>query len=82
MMIKMQESQYKMNLIKIGLKIAYYRKLQGMTQEELAEACDLSAGYVSQLEGPNCFFCPSLKTLFTIAEVLSIPVCKLLDIDD
>ena len=82
MVIKMQESQYKMNLIKIGLKIAYYRKLQGMTQEELAEACDLSAGYVSQLEGPNCFFCPSLKTLFVIAEVLSVPVWKFLDIED
>ena len=54
----MQESQYKMNLIKIGLKIAYYRKLQGMTQEELAEACELSAGYVSQLEGPGSYFCP------------------------
>lgn len=78
----MQESQYKINLIKIGLKIAYYRKLQGMTQEELAEACDLSAGYISQLEGPNCYFCPSLKTLFVIAEVLSVPVWKFLDIED
>ena len=56
----MIESEYKMNLIKIGLKIAYYRKLQGMTQEELAEACELSCGYISQLEAPNCFFCPSL----------------------
>lgn len=78
----MRESQYKMNLIKIGLKIAYYRKLQGMTQEELAEACDLSAGYISQLEGPNCFFCPSLKTLFIIAEVLATTVSKLTDIED
>ncbi|MBP3580451.1 MAG: helix-turn-helix transcriptional regulator [Clostridia bacterium] len=78
----MHESQYKMNLIKVGLKIAYYRKLQGMTQEELAEACDLSAGYISQLEGPNCYFCPSLKTLFVIAEVLSVPAYKFLDIDD
>lgn len=78
----MLESQYKMNLIKIGLKIAYYRKLQGMTQEQLAEACDISAGYLAQLEGPNSYFCPSLKTLFVIAEVLSIPVYKLLDIDD
>ena len=76
------ESQYKMNLIKIGLKIAYYRKLQGMTQEQLAEACDISAGYLAQLEGPNSYFCPSLRTLFTIAEVLSIPVAKLVDIDD
>ena len=52
----MHESQYKMNLIKIGLKIAYYRKLQGMTQEELVKACNLSAGYVAQLEGPNSYF--------------------------
>ncbi len=78
----MLQSQYKMNLMKIGLKIAYYRKLQGMTQEELAEACELSAGYISQIEAPNCYFCPSLKTLFTIAEVLNVPVSKLVDIDD
>ena len=78
----MHESQYKMNLIKVGLKIAYYRKLQGMTQEELSEACDLSAGYVAQLEAPNCFFCPSLKTLFVIAEVLGTTVSKLTDIED
>ncbi len=78
----MLESQYKMNLIKIGLKISYYRKLSGMTQEELAEACDLSVGYISQLEGPNCFFCPSLRTLFTIAEVLGTTVSKLTDIED
>ena len=78
----MLESQYKMNVIKIGLKIAYYRKLRGMTQEELAEACDLSAGYVAQLEGPNSFFCPSLKTLFIIGEVLNVPVSKLVDIEN
>ena len=78
----MLDSEYKMNLIKIGLKIAYYRKLQGMTQEELAEACDLSSGYVSQLEAPNCFVCPSLKTLFKIAEVLGTTVSKLTDVED
>ena len=76
------ESQYKLNLIKIGLKIAYYRKLQGMTQEELAEACDLSLGYISQIEAPNCYFCPSLKTLFKIAEALGTTVSKITDIDD
>ena len=78
----MLESQYKMNLINIGLKIAYYRKLQGMTQETLAESCGLSAGYISQLEGPNSFFCPSLKTLFLISETLNVPVSKLVNIDD
>lgn len=78
----MLESQYKMNLIKVGLKIAYYRKLQGMTQESLAEHCGLSAGYISQLEGPNSFFCPSLKTLFLISETLNVPVSKLVDIEN
>ncbi len=78
----MLDSQYKMNLIKIGLKISYYRKLAGMTQEELAETCNLSPGYISQLEGPGCYFCPSLKTLFLIAEALGTTVSKLTDIDD
>lgn len=78
----MLESQYKINIIKIGLKIAYYRKLQGMTQEELAEACGLSVGYVSQLEAPGSYFCPSVKTLFIIAEVLGTTVSKLTDIED
>ena len=77
----MLDSQYKVNLIKIGLKISYYRKLQGMTQEELAEACGLSTGYISQLEGPNSYFCPSIKTLFLIGEVLNTPVYKFLDIE-
>ena len=66
---------------KLGLKIAYYRKLQGMTQEELAEACDLSAGYVSQLEGPGSYFCPSLKTLFKIVILLIIIILAYLAYD-
>lgn len=78
----MNDKQYKMNLIKIGLKIAYYRKLQGMTQEQLAEACGLSAGYIAQLESPNGYFCPSIKTLLLISEALSVPAHKFLCIDD
>ena len=78
----MLESQYKAKLIKIGLKIAYYRKLAGMTQEQMAEACNLSPGYIAQLEGPNSYFCPSLKTLFVMAEVLKVPVWRFLDIEE
>lgn len=78
----MRDSQYKMNLVKIGLKIAYYRKLAGMTQEELAEVVDLSPGYLAQLEAPGMYYCPSLKTLFKIAEALSTTVSKLTDVED
>lgn len=37
----------------IGLKIAYYRKLRGLTQEELAEQIDLTPAYIGHLEAPN-----------------------------
>ena len=66
----------------IGAKIKQMRNQKSLTQEELAEACDLSAGYISQLEGPGSYFCPSLKTLFKIAEVLGTTVSKLTDIED
>ena len=74
--------EFEQEYLQLGLKIAYYRKLRGLTQEELAERCGLSAGYISQLEGPNSFFCPSIKTLFIIAEVLNIPMFKLVDIEE
>lgn len=37
----------------LGLKIAYYRKLRGMTQEQLAEAIGRSVSFVSQIEANN-----------------------------
>ena len=37
----------------IGLKIAYYRKLRGLTQEELAEQVGLTPAYIGHLEAPN-----------------------------
>lgn len=73
---------YKMNYIKLGLKISYYRKLCGMTQEELAETIDKSTAFVGQVEAPNMSVAISLDTLFDIANVLSIPPYKLLDFDD
>ena len=37
----------------ICLKIAYYRRLRGLTQEELAERIDRSPAYVGHIEAPN-----------------------------
>lgn len=65
--------------IEIGLKIAYYRKLRGMTQEQLAEKVGISPGYLSQVETPGFIQPVSLKTLFAIADVLEIPPAKFLD---
>ncbi len=37
----------------LGLTIAYYRKLRGMTQLELAEAVNISRTHMSNIEAPN-----------------------------
>lgn len=58
----------------LGLTIAYYRKLRGLTQAELAEATNLSRTHISNIEAPNGKTSISLNKLFDIAEVLEVPV--------
>ncbi len=70
--------QYK----RIGLKISYYRKLKGMTQEELAEQISKNTAFIGAVEAPNVNRTVSLDTLFDIANVLDIPAYKLLKDDD
>lgn len=65
----------------IGLKIAYYRKKAGMTQEQLAERVEISPGYLSQVETPSFIQPISLKLLFKIADTLEVPPFKFL-LDD
>ncbi|MGI6463212.1 MAG: helix-turn-helix domain-containing protein [Candidatus Scatomorpha sp.] len=67
----------------LGLKIAYYRKLRGLTQEQMAEAIGRSLSFVSQIEANNAREVKgiSLETLFKISSVLEIPVSKLFDSD-
>jgi len=60
----------------LGLKISYYRKLRGLTQEQLAEQIGLSSAFIGHVEAPNVDKAISLDTLFHIASVLDIPVYK------
>lgn len=66
----------------IGLKIAYYRKLRGLTQEELAEQVGLTPAYIGHVEAPNISKAISLDTLFDIAEFLEIPPSRFLIFDE
>ncbi|MBE6536588.1 MAG: helix-turn-helix transcriptional regulator [Ruminococcaceae bacterium] len=72
------ESEYR----QLGLKIAYYRKLRGFTQEQLAEKVDKSAAFIGHVEAPNVDKAISLDTLFDIAEALEVPAHKFLTFDD
>lgn len=66
----------------LGLTIAYYRKLRGLTQAELAEATNLIRTHISNIEAPNGKTSISLNKLFDIADVLEVPVKDLFDFRD
>ena len=67
---------------KLGLKISYYRKLRGYTQEQFAEKIDKNVSFLGSVEAPNIDRAISLDTLFDIADVLEVPAYKLLNFDD
>ncbi len=73
-MCEKRKQEYKM----IGLNIAYYRKLKGVTQLQLAEAINISRTHMSNIEAPNMQTSISLDTLLNIADALEIPAAKLL----
>ena len=56
--------------ITLGLKIAYYRRKAGFTQEYFAELIGKSVSFVGQVEGTGTVRGVSLETLFKIAQVL------------
>lgn len=73
-MKKIYTEQYR----QIGLKIAYYRKLRGLTQEDLAEQVNLTPAFIGHLEAPNINKALSLDALFDIASALDVPAYKFL----
>ena len=48
---------------RLGLKISYYRKVKGMTQEQLAEELGKSLSFIGAVEAPNIDRTISLDTL-------------------
>ena len=54
----------------IGGNIKKLRLQRGLTQEELAERCELTKGYISQLE--NDLASPSIATLVDILSILGV----------
>ena len=65
----------------LGLRIAYYRKMRCMTQEQFAEAIGRSVSFVSQIEANNAAEVKgvSLETLFLMSEKLGISMARLFE---
>lgn len=59
--------------------IRRYRKLANLTQQQLADAIDVSMHYISQIESanPNKYF--TLVIIGRIADVLNIDIKQLFD---
>lgn len=73
------ETQYREQYIRFGLKVQYYRKLRGLTQEAFADKIGKSWSFVAKIESPTRVFGASMETLFKIAQALDIPVSKLFE---
>jgi transcriptional regulator with XRE-family HTH domain len=65
---------------KLGLNVAYYRKLKGFTQLHLAELIDKDITTIGCIELARTGV--SLDVLFALAEVFEIPVYKLFEFRD
>ena len=61
------------------INLKWYRYNRGLTQEELAELCNLTPKYISDLERGK--FCPSMAKLQDIGRALNIHPFELLKPD-
>ena len=67
-------------LIRLGLKVSYYRKARGdMSAQQLADKAGVSVNLIWKLEGSGNAQSISLKTLYAIADALEIEPHKLLE---
>lgn len=63
----------------MGLRIAYYRKRKGYTQEELAKMIGISWNYLAQIEAPRTVRGVSLEILFKISDALDVQPGEFID---
>ena len=72
------EHEFEQEFRMLGLKIAYYRKANNLTQQQLAEKLGTSTSYIGSIESKT--HKPiSLTTLFRIAKALDTPPSKFLE---
>lgn len=73
------EREFEQEFKQVGLKVAYYRKLNGLTQAALAERIGVATSFIGQIEATGMYKPISLNTLFRIAYALDVPAGKFLE---
>ena len=68
----MEDAVYRERCRRLGLKIGYYRKLKGLTQEQLAELLNKSWAQIAKVETGTSG--ASLRLLWEIADALDTGV--------
>ena len=63
--------------VELGMRIRYYRKEKQITQEKLAEICNLHPTYIGQLERGEKN--ATIESIYRIAKGLDISISKLLE---
>ena len=73
--IRTQRDPRRDELRRLGDRVREQRRTRGLTQEDLAEALDLSVAYVSLIErgGRN----PPYTTVVAIARALGVPAARM-----
>ncbi|MBR0144789.1 MAG: helix-turn-helix transcriptional regulator [Clostridia bacterium] len=61
----------------LGLNVAYYRKLKGLSQETLAERVGISRTHMSRIETADCAV--SLDVIFALSDALQVAPARLFD---
>ena len=72
------ESKYYELYKRLGLNIAYYRKLGGYSQIEFAELLNISRTHMSRIETAEC--APSMDLIFGICDIMGITAEKLFEL--
>lgn len=67
-------------LLKIGFRVSYFRKIRGMSQQELADKAGISLNSVSHIESTSVIGI-SLITMYRLAIALDIEPKQILDFD-
>ena len=71
------QNQHYSKYRQLGLNIAYFRKLRGLSQIQLAEKVDISRTHMSRIEIADCAV--SLDVVFEICDALSVSPSVLFD---